>query len=151
LIPGRSAQGTAAVSRHGFLSAWVDFNRDGDWRDPSEEVIHGLDLPAGAQSFEFAVPDDTDPGETFARFRFSALSDAHWNGLAVDGEIEDHAASVQTLSGAERDPLQSTPERFVLYPNFPNPFNPSTEIRFELSEPVRVRMSVYDLMGRQVA
>lgn len=37
-----------------------------------------------------------------------------------------------------------------LLPNVPNPFNPLTEIRFELSEPQQVRVIVYDVTGRLV-
>lgn len=37
-----------------------------------------------------------------------------------------------------------------LLPNVPNPFNPSTEIHFEIREPGRVRVSVYGLDGRHV-
>ncbi len=34
---------------------------------------------------------------------------------------------------------------------YPNPFNPSTEIRFDLPEAAYVRLVVYDAMGREVA
>jgi hypothetical protein len=46
---------------------------------------------------------------------------------------------------------QSIPGRLVLHQNYPNPFNPSTVIRFELPTPTQVRLSVYDLMGREVS
>jgi hypothetical protein len=37
-----------------------------------------------------------------------------------------------------------------LLPNVPNPFNPMTEIRFELDRPQQVRVTVYDVTGRLV-
>jgi hypothetical protein len=37
-----------------------------------------------------------------------------------------------------------------LHPNVPNPFNPSTEIRFSLAKPGHVGLKVYDLRGRLV-
>jgi glucose/arabinose dehydrogenase len=43
------------------------------------------------------------------------------------------------------------PLAFGLEQNYPNPFNPSTEIRFRLAEFGPVRLSVYDLLGREVA
>lgn len=40
---------------------------------------------------------------------------------------------------------------FALEPNFPNPFNPTTQINFSLAEAGRVRLTVYDILGREVA
>jgi gluconolactonase len=40
--------------------------------------------------------------------------------------------------------------RFRLYPNYPNPFNPYTTIIFETSRGGRVTLRVYDLLGRDV-
>ena len=38
-----------------------------------------------------------------------------------------------------------------LHPNYPNPFNSTTNINFELAEPAKVQLDVYDLTGRRVA
>ena len=38
-----------------------------------------------------------------------------------------------------------------LLPNVPNPFNPETAIRYEVAREGRIRISVYDVMGRRVA
>jgi photosystem II stability/assembly factor-like uncharacterized protein len=42
------------------------------------------------------------------------------------------------------------PKSFVLEPNFPNPFNPTTAIRFSLPKPINVKITVYDLSGRHI-
>jgi hypothetical protein len=40
---------------------------------------------------------------------------------------------------------------FFLQQNYPNPFNPSTTIKFELPTSSVVRLSVYDVLGREVS
>ena len=42
------------------------------------------------------------------------------------------------------------PEEYALHAAFPNPFNPSTSIRFDLPERSRVSMIIYDVLGRTV-
>jgi FlgD Ig-like domain len=43
------------------------------------------------------------------------------------------------------------PKEYKLYENFPNPFNPSTKIAFELPKASRVKLMIYDVVGREVA
>ncbi|HJY63654.1 MAG TPA: T9SS type A sorting domain-containing protein, partial [Ignavibacteria bacterium] len=42
------------------------------------------------------------------------------------------------------------PKVFMLYQNFPNPFNPVTTITFDIPSPSNVNIIVYDLLGREV-
>jgi hypothetical protein len=42
------------------------------------------------------------------------------------------------------------PGQFILYPNYPNPFNPSTTIKFSLNTASKVNLLVYDLTGKLV-
>ena len=43
------------------------------------------------------------------------------------------------------------PESFYLYQNFPNPFNPNTNIRFDISKPGLVKLRIFDITGKEVS
>jgi hypothetical protein len=45
---------------------------------------------------------------------------------------------------------EERPSDFYLHPNYPNPFNPTTTIRFELPEEGFVKLKIYDIAGRLV-
>ena len=47
-------------------------------------------------------------------------------------------------------PLNVAPG-FELYDNYPNPFNPSTTIKFDLPKSSQVNLKVYDILGREVS
>jgi len=42
------------------------------------------------------------------------------------------------------------PKEFKVYDNFPNPFNPSTQIKIDLPQKLSVKVTVYDIAGREV-
>ena len=44
----------------------------------------------------------------------------------------------------------SIPGEFALHPNFPNPFNPTTMIAYDLPDASDVQLDIYDLMGRNI-
>jgi photosystem II stability/assembly factor-like uncharacterized protein len=54
-------------------------------------------------------------------------------------------------SGVDADRTGGRPARFSLLPNYPNPFNGSTVLRFELDRPAFVRLRVFDGLGRVAA
>jgi hypothetical protein len=71
------------------------------------------------------------------------------------GEALVYRLSVLTLNDEEhilghKETTVDTPEQISLEQNFPNPFNPMTTIWYNLPEPSRVTLRIYDLSGRLV-
>ncbi|MCD6531892.1 T9SS type A sorting domain-containing protein, partial [bacterium] len=44
----------------------------------------------------------------------------------------------------------AVPKRLALYQNMPNPFNPVTDIKFDLPEKAKVRLEVYNMLGQKI-
>ena len=57
-------------------------------------------------------------------------------------ESNDLATSIDEETGL--------PTGYALAQNFPNPFNPTTTVSFELPQPAEIRIAVYDVMGKLV-
>ncbi|MEZ4700751.1 MAG: FG-GAP-like repeat-containing protein [Rhodothermales bacterium] len=76
-----------------------------------------------------------------------------------EGPAESPQGSAAPVAGALRGvaaeglmlQAEALPTEFALEGNYPNPFNPTTTIRFALPEAAQVRLTVYDMLGREVA
>jgi hypothetical protein len=63
------------------------------------------------------------------------------------GESQFTLTIVYGSAGVEELPV---PKEFVLYPAYPNPFNPTTTIRYDIAKDSHVTMNIYDVTGRLV-
>ena len=45
---------------------------------------------------------------------------------------------------------ESIPAEFALHENYPNPFNPTTQIRFDLPEMGNATLTIYNMLGQKV-
>ncbi|MEM4258125.1 MAG: NosD domain-containing protein [Candidatus Thermoplasmatota archaeon] len=82
----------------GYLNAWVDFNQDGDWDDPNEQIFLNQPLfRGGVRTLDFSVPPDAISGWTYARFRINSNGGLSYTGYAFDGEVEDYYVEITSL------------------------------------------------------
>ncbi len=90
--------GVTVSSADGLIDAWIDFNQDGDFSDPGEQVVTGGSAPLGtSQNFNFPLPATAQIGNTVARIRVSSAGGLGPTGLAPDGEVEDYQVTIQAL------------------------------------------------------
>lgn len=90
------------------------------------------------------VEDPAHPGVALWPSRGALRNDIGYTG-GPGARADDYLVAVE--------PVPSAPERpagLTLHPAAPNPFNPSTTLRFTLPRPARARLSAYDLLGREV-
>lgn len=81
-----------------ILNAWMDFNRDGDWADPGEQIFFAQPVIGGVNNLNFPVPQGASQGLTYARFRLSNARSLSFTGLADDGEVEDYLVNVSSAN-----------------------------------------------------
>ncbi len=94
-VGGSTNVTVTASTPGGLLSAWIDFNDDGDWADAAEKIFADVALAAGPNPLIFTVPITAVPASlTFARFRLSTQGGLAPAGLASDGEVEDYALEI---------------------------------------------------------
>jgi len=70
--------------------------------------------------------------------------------LDLGGSSVLHGPVAVMVVGDPEDPGTPTPPPTVtkLLPAYPNPFNPSTNIRYQLMDPARVRIDIYNVKGQ---
>ena len=110
--------------------------------DPRFHPVNGMRIPLDIYFH------DNDNGTWEGNVGYSTLAtDQQWNN---PGEwsftwIGDQA----TILGNDNE-TPVTPEVFALYPNYPNPFNPVTNIKFSIPENQKVYLGIYSVTGRLV-
>jgi hypothetical protein len=71
--------------------------------------------------------------------------------IDVAGNESDASEVVGVLVTEVSASGDGIPSRYELHQNFPNPFNPSTTIRYSLPKRSKVALTVYDVRGRLIA
>ncbi len=125
-------------------------------------IIHGTGLISGYDAVAIAISVDLSDGRAAGKHIcidscfFPPGTTWKWIGIpsnatyipAWDGP---HCFFVyDPLSGVDDDE-DIIPSRTLLSQNFPNPFNPTTQIEYALKSNTYVRLVVTDLLGREVA
>lgn len=108
------------------IPSWLRFKE-------STVVLKSIDAKStGEADFTFSVDNDAPVGkDTTLIASITSSAGQSW--------IKDITLSVRA------------PKDYKLYNNFPNPFNPSTKIAFELPKASHVTLKIYDVLGREVA
>jgi LruC domain-containing protein len=80
----------------GFLNAWIDLDRDGEFL-ASEQVIDSHPISGGSEIMSLQIPENIVSGASWSRFRVSSTSNVGPTGAVADGEVEDHPVELFEL------------------------------------------------------
>jgi hypothetical protein len=91
----------------------------------------------------------------YARFRGLMTWSINWDVKANDAFSIAHRGYLDMLDlstdAVETRTNENIPRGFAVGQNYPNPFNPTTSIEYRISRIENVKLSVYDILGREVA
>jgi len=85
----------------------------------------------------------TDPTDYYARVVMNC-------GTSAVTCYFDNISVKESLPSEVGEENSTIPKDFILYSNFPNPFNPSTIIKYALPEPGNVKIEVFNIMGEKI-
>ncbi len=128
------------IENLGFM---LDRREDGtDWMNIADyrknPELMGYGTTSNPHEYEFT--DNFVQSSITYHYRLADVSQQ--NIVQHHGSIE---IKVEAIAAA------ALPDNFVLYPAYPNPFNPVTTIRYDLPEPSDVKITVYNELGKVVA
>lgn len=130
------------VEDAGFLEvtsgpSWIRLSGNDDL-DDYEEVLQTAYLTA----FEAETYSDT-----LKRFEIKI-----WKGaFASDPVVKYVSVSYSDTTTTSAKEPGALPDSYSLSPNYPNPFNPVTSVRFSLPEPAEVKLTIFNMLGQEVA
>jgi hypothetical protein len=141
----------------------------------SQATLKGTGTVDGSGSYGFLLSVIDGQGLlTGNKLRLKVWDENHNNAVVYDNQMGtgDNASPTGAVTGLiavsksggstavanvslqqliEEDAATEMPTQYELYNAYPNPFNPSTTIMFDLPEASKVRLVVYDMLGREVA
>lgn len=154
--PGGSGDDVSSTICEGgpvWLVAMIDLTGDADadanartfmWINPDPSIIPDTNIAD--------VKRNTDLSKGFNRvaieFGGEDVMTLGYDEIRLGTSFDDVSSEIVT---DVLDNEKELPSQFSLSQNFPNPFNPSTKISYTLKYSGKIRLSVYDLLGREVA
>lgn len=137
-IAGKVVDGSGAAVENTLVTLMVEEQSIASTVTAEDGVYNFENVPADSYTLTASAAgyDDSEPAA---------------QSLAVSGTVNIYGLTLlvkTTSTGVQENPVLPTVSD--LEQNYPNPFNPATRINFSLAQAGMVRLTVYDMLGREV-
>jgi photosystem II stability/assembly factor-like uncharacterized protein len=142
VVPVELLSFTANLTNKKILLAWqtaTEVNNLGFEveRRSDDEIWNNLGFVEGHGNStlpnSYSFTDNNPIGESTFHYRLKQID--------LDGKYE-YSDEIE---------VEIIPNEYVLYQNYPNPFNPTTKISYQISNESKVIITIYDILGKEVA
>jgi hypothetical protein len=124
------------------------------WSSTSNTTKYEIQFSTVASFNSFYLKTDTLTQNKFKipSFKSGDPSSYYWRvrGIGVGGNGEWSSTQIFTRAKLTHDENLSNPITFELHQNFPNPFNPSTQIQFSIPTSSHVKIEVFNSIGKRI-
>jgi len=114
--------------------------------DDGSLFTHGSGFAAGRRHYQYVQPIVAENGSVSWPSSYT-MPTLTWKVDNLDWETPPDYNTPTTSSESEVEVVRE----FALNQNYPNPFNPTTNISFSLADAAPVKLTVYNLLGQEVA
>lgn len=144
---------TAALEGTGFLSSQVPAGNQDIVVDDSVALAGDIRLDAAGEVLRLELPlEITGAFDVSSVTVTMKVSGTVFASAPREPDVESKETLVEIEVGTVGTALSETelPHDTALHPVYPNPFNPQAVVTYELRAPAEIRLSVFDVMGREV-
>ncbi len=118
-----------------------------NWSTATETNNKGFEVYRNETFVKFVPGFGTSSEKRYYQFADNGLNNGNYTYKLV--QVDYNGAN--KIVGTTEATVNSVPKEFTLSQNFPNPFNPSTSIKFALPVDSKVTLQIYNMIGQVVA
>lgn len=109
-----------------------------------------LDVDSLLKAFNYRDSVETDTLQWY--YTVKAVIDENEDNVwyPSQGLVKADIVFIVIVANEEENIFSDVPQQFEIYPNYPNPFNPVTQLKFALPEALSVRIQIFNILGQVV-